>query len=77
MRKSQEEIALRLTLSTGKSAGRNSSGPITVFHRIKAIAAKNICHFSLDYFFWGAHFFPNLFGGVLSDRNLNPFPELK
>lgn len=31
MRKSQEEIALRLTLSTGKSAGRNSSGPIKVF----------------------------------------------
>ncbi|XP_028802051.1 uncharacterized protein LOC114757215 [Neltuma alba] len=34
MRKSQEGRALRqFTLSTGKSAGRNSSGRITVFHR--------------------------------------------
>lgn len=34
MRQSQEERALRqFTLSTGKSAGRNSSGRITVFHR--------------------------------------------
>lgn len=34
MRQSQEGRALRqLTLSTGKSAGRNSSGRITVFHR--------------------------------------------
>lgn len=34
MRQSQEGRALRqFTLSTGKSAGRNSSGRITVFHR--------------------------------------------
>ena len=34
MRQSQEGRALRqFTLSTGKSAGRNSSGCITVFHR--------------------------------------------
>ncbi|GMP99782.1 hypothetical protein CsSME_00047130 [Camellia sinensis var. sinensis] len=34
MRQSQEGRALRqFTLSTGKSAGRNSSGHITVFHR--------------------------------------------
>ena len=33
MRQSQEGRALRqFTLSTGKSAGRNSSGRITVFH---------------------------------------------
>lgn len=68
MRKSQEEIALRLTLSTGKSAGRNSSGPITVFHRIKAIAAKNLWNeyiINLFLFFWGANFVPNFIGGVL------------
>lgn len=34
MRQSQERRALRqFILSTGKSAGRNSSGRITVFHR--------------------------------------------
>ena len=36
MRQSQERRALRqFILSTGKSAGRNSSGRITVFHRGK------------------------------------------